>query len=85
MKIGEAHRNVRSASFKNFLFGPLVLGPHPPPLLQASVSPLVPRGGHTHLRVKGLGVPIRTTEEILLAPIGIGAPIYWRTDVPLRQ
>ncbi len=42
---------------------PLVLGPHPPPLLSASVSPLVPKGGHTHLRFKGGGVTIRTTGE----------------------
>ncbi len=68
--------------FLIFLFGPLVLGPHPPPLLQASVSPPGTKGGDTltcGLRDWG---GIWTTGEILLTTVGIGAPIYWRTDVP---
>ncbi len=84
-----------------------VLGPHPPP--PASVSPpLVPKGGHTHLRFKGLGGPNQDDWRKSLAyntntntdtigvgwnrcaknssgAGGIGAPIYWRNDIPLRQ
>jgi hypothetical protein len=47
MKIGEAHRNVRSASFLFFFVCLPILGPHPPPLLQASVSPPGTKGGDT--------------------------------------
>jgi hypothetical protein len=75
MKIGEAHRNVRSTSSVNFLRSvanrrcktcymiprvPQCLSPcigTPPTPSPASVSPLAPKGGHTHLWVKGLGGP----------------------------
>jgi hypothetical protein len=72
MKIGEAHRNVRSTSSVNFLRSvanrrcktcymiprvPQCLSPCiGTPLLQVC-PPLAPKGGHTHLWVKGLGGP----------------------------
>ncbi len=42
----------------------ILLAP-PSPSLQASVSPFEPKGGHTCLRVRGWGEPIRTTRETL--------------------
>ncbi len=66
MKIGEAHRNVRSATLIQFKLISSIIGA--PNMLGA---PLVMEQGHLCANTIGAG--------------WIGAPIYWRTDVPLRQ
>jgi hypothetical protein len=70
MKIGEAHRNVRSATLIQFF------------LLNKLISSII---GAPNV----FGVSLVMEQGPRCAnTIGagwIGAPIYWRTDVPLRQ
>jgi hypothetical protein len=89
MKIGEAHRNVRSAKrrCKTCYMIPRVpqcLSPRfgtPPTPSPASVSPPgIKRGVHTRLQVKGLRGPIRTTGENAWHIILILILLAWGTS-----
>ncbi len=64
MKIGEAHQNVRSASFKFFFCLSANIGtPHTPSPASKCVPPWHQRGGHNHLWVKWLGSQFRQLER----------------------
>ncbi len=70
---------------------PAKIGTPPPPLSQPSVQPTPePKGGHSRLRVRGWGSPNsddrrKAQHSAYSVCETIGPPIYWRTDVPLRQ
>jgi hypothetical protein len=85
MKIGKAHQTVRSASsFRIFLFGPPICNVK---LLANSYVRDVAsvryywRRVHRCANTLALGASVRQ----YIGAGCIGAPICWRTDVPLRQ